>query len=178
MARRCKLSVGTFTLLWHNTLFDGEWQRIDSTQVFNNLAQMAYLGLMVAVQQAVHKQLGKSNQKRYVELWAPYLDGRPHQVCSKIPGKEAKTYPIRLTFQEFFQQPHREAGEAFLKRCYFWATHISLEPIIQATKTIRKHREGDLNRFDSQIIIGSSKDSRVLSRPPKPDLVDIEPTTI
>jgi transposase len=35
--------------------------------------------------------------------------------------KTARAWQIRLTFQEFYQQPSREAAEAFLKRWYVWA---------------------------------------------------------
>ena len=68
--------------------------------------------------------------------------------------KTARAYQIRLTLQELFKQPSREAGEAFLKRWYFWATHSRLEPIIQAAKTIKRHWEGILNWFDSLGTIG------------------------
>jgi len=52
------------------------------------------------------------------------------------------------------EEARREAGEAFLKRWYFWATHSRLEPIIQAAKTIKRHWEGVLNWFDSLITMG------------------------
>ncbi len=67
--------------------------------------------------------------------------------------KTARAYQIRLTLQELFEQPSRKAGEAFLKRWYFWATHSRLEPIIQAAKTIKRHWEGVLNWFDSLVIL-------------------------
>ena len=62
------------------------WQRMDSTQVLSNLARMTRLELMVAVLQAVHKQLGESDQKRVEKRWEPYLEGRPHQVCFTASG--------------------------------------------------------------------------------------------
>ena len=68
--------------------------------------------------------------------------------------KTARAYQIRLTLKELFEQPNREAGEAFLKRWYFWATHSRLGPIIAAAKTIKRHWEGILNWFDSLITIG------------------------
>ena len=68
--------------------------------------------------------------------------------------KTARAYQIRLTLKEFFIQPDREAGEAFLKRWYFWATHSRLEPVIRAAKTIKRHWEGILNWFEGRITIG------------------------
>ena len=53
-------------------------QRMDSTQVLNNLVRMTHLGLMVSVLQAVHKQLGESDQRQVEKRWEPYLEGRPH----------------------------------------------------------------------------------------------------
>jgi len=68
--------------------------------------------------------------------------------------KTAKAYQIRLTLQELFTQPTRQAGEAFLKRWYFWATHCRLQPVIEAAKAIKRHWQGILNWFDSQLTIG------------------------
>lgn len=68
--------------------------------------------------------------------------------------KTARAYQIKLTFQEFFLQPNREQGEAFLKRWYFWATHSRLPPIVSAAKTIKNHWDGVLNWFDSQLTSG------------------------
>ena len=68
--------------------------------------------------------------------------------------KTARAYQIRLTLQELFTQPNRETGEAFLKRWYFWATHSRLQPVIEAAKAIKRHWEGVLNWFGSQLTLG------------------------
>jgi hypothetical protein len=64
------------------------WQRMDSTQVLSNLAQMTRLELLVAVMQVVHERLPEPAQERWGARWASYLEGRPHQVCYKIPAAE------------------------------------------------------------------------------------------
>jgi len=64
------------------------WQRMDSTQILSNLAKMTRLELLVAVLQKVYRRLPKSMQERRAQDWAPYLTGRPHQVCYKIPVDE------------------------------------------------------------------------------------------
>jgi hypothetical protein len=46
--------------------------------------------------------------------------------------KTARAWPIRRAFQEFYQQPSTEAGAAYFKRWYFWATHSRLSPVIDA----------------------------------------------
>ncbi len=57
------------------------WQRMDSSQILSNLAEMSRLELLVAVLQAVHKQLPAGAQASWSERWSVYLEGRPHQVC-------------------------------------------------------------------------------------------------
>ena len=68
--------------------------------------------------------------------------------------KTARAYQIRLTFQEFYQQPTREAAEAFLKKWYSWATHSRLPPMIEAAKTIKRHWNGILRWHDTKIANG------------------------
>ena len=68
--------------------------------------------------------------------------------------KTARAYQIKLTLGELFEEPSREAGERFLKRWYFWATHSRLGPVVEAARTIKRHWEGILNWFDSKLTIG------------------------
>jgi transposase len=104
------------------------------------------------------KTRGELKSTRYLWLKNPSkLTAKQKQAMEKMPThnlKTARAYQIRLTFQELFAQPTRKAGEAFLKRWYYWATHSRLDPIIAAAKTIKKHWEGILNWFDSMISTG------------------------
>jgi transposase len=68
--------------------------------------------------------------------------------------KTARAWMIRVAFQDFYQITARDQAEAFLKRWYFWATHSRLPPVIEAAKTIRRHWDGILRWFDSQIANG------------------------
>jgi len=72
------------------------WQRMDSSQILSNLAEMSRLELLVAVLQAVYKQLPDGAQASWGERWSVYLEGRPHQVCYKIPNAEAKEHLITI----------------------------------------------------------------------------------
>jgi transposase len=65
--------------------------------------------------------------------------------------KTAKAYQIRLALTEFFEQENYSAGEDFLKRWYFWATHSCLEPIVKVAKTIKKHWNGILAWYTKRI---------------------------
>jgi transposase len=68
--------------------------------------------------------------------------------------KTARAYQIRLTFQEFYQQPSRDDAETFLKKWYFWATHSRLPSVIDAAKTIKRHWGGILRWHDTHIANG------------------------
>lgn len=68
----------------------------------------------------------------------------------KLNLKTSRAYHIRLNFQELFNQPP-ELAEAFLKNWYYWATHSRLEPIKQAAYTIKRHWDGVLRWFHSNI---------------------------
>jgi len=65
-----------------------------------------------------------------------------------------RAYRIKLSLQEFFHQPNRQAGEEFLKRWYFWVTHSRLQPVIEAARAIKRHWDGILNCFDSHLSTG------------------------
>lgn len=71
-------------------------------------------------------------------------------TVKKLNLKTSRAYHIRLNFQELFKQSPLFA-EAFLKKWYFWATHSRLEPIIDAAYTIKRHWNGVLQWFKSQI---------------------------
>lgn len=68
----------------------------------------------------------------------------------KLNLKTSRAYHIRLNFQELFNQPP-ETAETFLKKWYFWATHSRLEPMKEAAYTIKRHWDGVLQWFKSQI---------------------------
>jgi transposase len=68
----------------------------------------------------------------------------------KLNLKTMRAYHIRLNFQDFFTQP-LETAEIFLKKWYFWATHSRLQPIIDASYTIKRHWDGVLRWFHSRI---------------------------
>lgn len=70
---------------------------------------------------------------------------------SKLNLKTSRAYQIKTNFQEFYTLPNREAGEAYLNRWYYWATHSRLEPMIKAAKTIKRHWDGVLSWFDSHL---------------------------
>ena len=103
----------------------------------------------------VHKMLAGT---RYIWLRNPTnLSDQQRATLESLPLRHLKTaraYQIRLAFQELYDQRSTEAGAAFLKRWYFWATHSRLPPIIDAARTVRRHWDGILRWFDSRIANG------------------------
>lgn len=85
------------------------------------------------------------------------LSSKQHATIESLASHNLKTsraYQIRLTFQEFYQQPTREEAESFLKKWYFWGTHSKLPPMIEAARTIKRHWDGILRWHDSHIANG------------------------
>lgn len=72
------------------------WQRMDSTQVLSNLAAMTRLELLVSVVQSVYRQLDEQHQAQWKERLGDYLDGRPHNVCYRIPSNETDEHLQRI----------------------------------------------------------------------------------
>lgn len=110
------------------------------------------------VRRAEQKTRPELKKSRYV--WLKNKDNlttSQRDILGGLSGlnlKTARAYQIRLTFQDFYTQPSREAAEAFLKRWYFWATHSRLTPIAEAARTIKRHWDGILRWFDSKIANG------------------------
>ena len=121
--------------------------------------------IMQLMQEAVDKvrrQEGKTTEllkkTRYLWLKNPRaLTPREQAKLNSLSHYKLKTgraYRIKLALQELFNQSDRQAGEAFLRRWYFWATHSRLGPVIDAARAIKRHWEGILNWFDSRLSTG------------------------
>lgn len=74
-------------------------------------------------------------------------------TVKKLNLKTSRAYHIKLNFQEIFNQPS-ESAESMLKKWFFWATHSRLQPVIDAAYTIKRHWNGVLQWFKSQITNG------------------------
>jgi len=110
------------------------------------------------VRRAEQKTQNVLRGTRYIWLRNPdSLSERQQAMLEALPTQHLKTaraYQIRLTFQDLYNQPTAEAGVAFLKKWYFWATHSRLQPMIEAARTIKRHWDGILRWFDSRIANG------------------------
>jgi len=110
------------------------------------------------VRRAERKQHEQLAGTRHIWLSNPAnLSKRQRAMLDSISLQHLKTaraYQIRLTFQQLYQQRSLNAGAAFLKRWYFWATHSRLPPMIEAARTVKRHWDGILHWFDSRIANG------------------------
>ena len=70
------------------------WQRMDSTQMLSNLANMTRLGLLISILQKVHQGLPAPMQAQWAERWEFYLEKRPHQVCYRIAASEVDDHLV------------------------------------------------------------------------------------
>jgi hypothetical protein len=64
-------------------------QRMDSTQVLSNIVDASRLRLLVEALQRIQRVMNASDQARYGELLAPYLEKTAGQYSYRVKGKEA-----------------------------------------------------------------------------------------
>jgi transposase len=110
------------------------------------------------VRRAESKERPELKRSRYLWLMnGPSLSAearRQLEALTQLHLKTARAYQIRLAFQELYKLPSRQWGELFLDRWYGWAIRSRLEPIKDAARTIKRHRDGILAWFDSHIANG------------------------
>jgi hypothetical protein len=68
------------------------WQRIDSTQLLSNLAQMNRLELIISVVQVLWKHLDEADRAPWLNQIGPYVKGRPQKVCYTIRSSESQAH--------------------------------------------------------------------------------------
>lgn len=103
----------------------------------------------------VHEKDLKSS--RYVWLKNPGNLSKKEQAkldslsCRKL--KTGRAYRMKLLFQELFTFDEERAITG-LKKWYFWATHSRLEPIMSFAKTLKKHWDGIVRWFKTNLTNG------------------------
>jgi transposase len=113
-------------------------------------------GAVDAVRRQEQKERPELKHTRFIWLKNPqrltaHQNARLQELNPKALNlKTVRAYRIRLAFQEFWLQPPQLA-ERFLKKWYFWATHSRLEPIKESAYTIKRHWQGVLNWFQSNV---------------------------
>lgn len=73
---------------------------------------------------------------------------------TRLNLKTVRAYQLRLAFQDMYAEPSRWWGEHVLDRWLSWAMRCRLEPMKDAARTIKRHKEGILRWFNSKIANG------------------------
>ena len=68
--------------------------------------------------------------------------------------KTARAYLIKLALQDVYFAPNREDGEVRLKSWYSWAIRSQIDQVKKVAKTVKKHWDGILSWFDSNLSNG------------------------
>lgn len=68
--------------------------------------------------------------------------------------KTGRAYLLKLTLQDVYFASSREAAEKELKAWYNWAIRCQINPVRKVAKTVKKHWNGILAWFDSQLSNG------------------------
>jgi len=63
---------------------------------------------------------------------------------SGMGRKTLKAHQIKESFRLIYQAETEQVFEECLKKWYFWASHSRLKPVIEASRTIKKHWDGIL----------------------------------
>ncbi len=106
-------------------------------------------------EQHEHPELKKT---RYVWLKNPWnhTEGQAEAYNDLRGGrlKTARAYHLKLSFQDLFLVSNAPEAETLLKEWYNWAIRCRLKPIVRFAQTIKRHWQGVLNWFTSQISNG------------------------
>jgi transposase len=95
------------------------------------------------------RYLWLKNERNLSETGRAQLD-----TLARAHLKTGRAYGLRVAFQTMYRQPIRDWAEQHLDSWLSWAMRSRLEPMKGAAQTIRRHREGILAWFDSQIANG------------------------
>ena len=73
-----------------------DWQRMDSTQLLSNIAQMSRLALVISVLQQGVKALPAAMRSQWPEEATDYLKQRPRTICYRIKQEEVEDHLRRV----------------------------------------------------------------------------------
>lgn len=79
---------------------------------------------------------------------------RDELQLSKINLKTIRAMHLRENFQLIYAAETKKEFEKLLQKWYYWSTHSRLPEMIDVARTIKKHWDGILNWYDSQISNG------------------------
>lgn len=101
-------------------------QRMDSTQILSNIADLSRLELLVSVLQRLHRILGKGEQAKYAEVFQPFLKESAGQYTYRIKGKEAVWEHI-LKVGKLLQHLLQELADGYSDQAVYQIAHRFFE---------------------------------------------------
>ena len=100
---------------------------------------------------------GDKSLSRSKYLWLYSAETLParHQDRFGVPRgsdlKTARAWAIKESLRHFWSYKRRGWGEKHWKRWYFWATHSRLQPVIDAARTLKRHKAGLMSYFAHRV---------------------------
>jgi transposase len=98
---------------------------------------------------------------KHLWLYAPENIPEKHRAgfsaLKKSNLKTARTWAIKECLRSLWDQPSPEAGMAWWKRWYFWATHSRLEPVKKVAAMIKRRLPNVLTYFTHRITNAGSE---------------------
>jgi hypothetical protein len=132
-------------------------QRMDSTQILSNIADLSRLELLVEAIQRLYRMLSEADQARYREAFQPYTQESAGQYTYRIRGKEAVWQHIERVGVVL---------HAWLQRL----TAYQAEPVYQ---TVKRFFEENFNLVETQV---KAKTNREITSGCLQSLDDLEAT--
>jgi hypothetical protein len=78
-------------------------QRMDSTQIASNIMDMSRLQLLVEALQRVYRLLSEADQKRYCQVFEPYVKGHSGEYVYRIKGKGESDHHLQRIGEVIFR---------------------------------------------------------------------------
>jgi transposase len=139
----------------------------DTKIVFDRFHIVAHMNKAVdIVRRRENRELRATGDERLVgskHLWLYAAERVPEQsfddffALQRANLKTSRAWAIKETLRCLWDQPTREAGEAWYKHWHNWATHSRLQPVRKVAEMLRRHLPGVLSYFTHRITNSASE---------------------
>jgi hypothetical protein len=127
-------------------------QRMDSTQLMSNIADLSRLELLVEALQRLYRILSEADQAKYVQVFRPYIQESAGQYTYRIKGKEAVWQHIEAVGKVLYEllgelEGYQEEAVYQIVKRFFLENFQLIEKQVKA-KTNREISPGCLQSLD------------------------------
>lgn len=128
-------------------------QRMDSTQLLSNIADLSRLELLVQVIQRLHRILNEADKQQYAESFAPFIGQSAGQYTYRIKGKQAVWERIQQVGIVLYDLLGKLSGKYSQEGVYqvaqrFFDENFQLEETQVRAKTNQEIQAGCLQSLD------------------------------